>query len=222
MRNIIDGFTQPLYWILDDAGDVIPAADAVTWALWMGNTPFRQIALDFPGGCKVSTIFTGLVTDLFGAEPMVFETMAFAPDGAALAQYRHSTTDLALSGHERTLRGIQSLQAKSKEVTTASIDALVNPSGVDAFVRMIEAHVENVVPGVFMQLIYTATEKFVQVGDVVDLGDGRTGIVAGFPPPHNNPDIDGKVTIKAAAADLHGRDVAVSAIGAKWIDRGYR
>jgi hypothetical protein len=73
--------------------------DVLTWAQWM-ETGERQVALDTVGTDRVSTVFLGCNycwTD--DAPPILFETMVFSAEGAALDQQRYSSWDEALAGH---------------------------------------------------------------------------------------------------------------------------
>ena len=70
-----------------------------------------------------------------------------------------------------------------------------------------------------MRLIYTATQKPVERGDIVQVGNQHLAITH-MPPPHK-PDSSGKVTVKPVGEGYAGSgfEYFVGIIGAEWIER---
>jgi hypothetical protein len=70
-----------------------------------------------------------------------------------------------------------------------------------------------------MQLIYAATGKPVQVGDIVTLSDGGQAVVEFFREPHK-PSSSGHVSVSVTGGRGAGSaEYYVGVIGARWIDR---
>lgn len=86
-------------YILNDAGEPIPAPDAVTWATWYQVSDERRtIALDTIGNVVVSTIFLAINHRFSGdGPPLLYETMIFDGDGRDCEHY--VTRQEALEGH---------------------------------------------------------------------------------------------------------------------------
>lgn len=68
-----------------------------------------------------------------------------------------------------------------------------------------------------MRLVYTATQKPVQAGDIVVVA-GRQLEVGHFAKPHK-PDSSGKVSLRLPGADMDSFEYFVGIIGAEWIER---
>ncbi len=68
-----------------------------------------------------------------------------------------------------------------------------------------------------MNLIYPATGKTVQIGDIVTLRDGIKATVEHFRKPHK-PASEGKVSVKVKGAAF-SHEYYVGVIGAEWVDR---
>lgn len=70
-----------------------------------------------------------------------------------------------------------------------------------------------------MRLVYTATQKPVQIGDTVTLRDNQRFTVDHFAKPHK-PDSEGKVALKPYGWSTSScSEYFVSVIGAEWIER---
>src|SRR5215475_9122370 len=97
-----------IIYILEDQQPV-PCTDAVDWAEWMEtHRQERRVALDRVGDLNVSTVFLGNDAALFSPVPILFETMVFAPGGAAGDfQRRYATWDEAAAGHAEVVRGLR-------------------------------------------------------------------------------------------------------------------
>ena len=98
---------RPMLWIMPPDGVIRPAADLPEWNRAMFHAPDahgdihdRHLARDRVGAFFISTIFTGIDTELRGP-PMVFETMVFKDDNARQPrrQIRNPTRAEALETH---------------------------------------------------------------------------------------------------------------------------
>lgn len=89
-------------YILDDAGNPVPAPNLMTWSAQFRN-PNRIIDVTRIGGVRVSTVFLGLDHSFGHGPPLLFETMIF---GGPHDQYqdRYSTRDEAIAGHQRAVK----------------------------------------------------------------------------------------------------------------------
>lgn len=83
-----------------DANDVPrPAKSVIEWAEFF-ETNRRQIALNEIGDMRVSTVFLGVNLNMFGARPILFESMVFDKEGHGLRTLRASTKKVALEQHQ--------------------------------------------------------------------------------------------------------------------------
>jgi len=105
---------RPLYWILDDHGEPIPA-DTLTWAAWFEQTPAaRQLAYERVGDAQISTVFIGLDMGMgLQSIPRLWETAVFGGDLAGMVQ-RYPTRDAALAGHADIVQQIQAIADKER------------------------------------------------------------------------------------------------------------
>jgi hypothetical protein len=98
------------YYLIDEHGNVRPAATMTEWALWFeaeSKKPhggLRHVDLtDLPGGVRVSTVFLGLDHNLFDdGPPLIFETMIFNGHHADW-QARCSTVEQARECHREAV-----------------------------------------------------------------------------------------------------------------------
>lgn len=89
-------------YTLDANGAPQPASDILAWGRWFERHA-RQIAHDFEGPARVSTVFLGLDHRYFGeGPPLLWETMIF---GGRHDQWqeRYTTRAEAEAGHARAL-----------------------------------------------------------------------------------------------------------------------
>lgn len=119
---------RPHYYILDANHVALPVFDLYEWGKWF-ETNDRQVAKDIIDGWLVSTVFLGLDHQFGGGEPLLFETMVFAPEGAndydfgGHDQDRYSTYSQAIAGHER-LRSM--LELELNKIKQTVLDKLSN------------------------------------------------------------------------------------------------
>jgi hypothetical protein len=103
-------------YILDAAGNPVPAPDVYTWSEWFETAwPERQLADDEPvPGVHVSTVFLG-VDHSFGCgqAPVLWETMVWGGflDGEI---DRYSSREEALAGHQATLERVVTAELNAK------------------------------------------------------------------------------------------------------------
>jgi len=106
------------HYILDAAGEPVPAPNWIEWTRMMERPHVRRVALDrFKGGWSVSTVFLGLDHGFMG-EPLTFETMVFAPDRESPFNgecKRYVTRAEALQGHAETVRAIKAVIGQLEE-----------------------------------------------------------------------------------------------------------
>lgn len=89
-----------------DGKTPVPCEDLLAWGAWF-QTADRQVARDYVGDKRVSTIFLGLDHGL-GGKPMLFETMIFDESGEETYCERYGTWEEAEAGHaiaKATLEG---------------------------------------------------------------------------------------------------------------------
>lgn len=89
-------------YILDE-NENVTAVSMEEWAEWLQeNREERIIKHTRLFGIWVSTVFLGLNHNLFGDEPLIFETVIFG--GASdMYQDRYSTREQALKGHRKAV-----------------------------------------------------------------------------------------------------------------------
>jgi hypothetical protein len=79
--------------------------DWMWWAWWF-ETADRQVADSMQGDVRVSTVFLGIDSSLFGhGPPMLFETMVFI-NGSGGDCERYATWDEAEAGHKRWVKQV--------------------------------------------------------------------------------------------------------------------
>lgn len=79
-----------------------PVDDIRAWGRWF-ETADRQIADDYVGDTRVSTVFLGLDHSFGrGGPPLVFETMIFG-GGLSDREWRYATYEEAEAGHREAL-----------------------------------------------------------------------------------------------------------------------
>lgn len=75
-----------------------------TWARWIeGADPHRRVVETYVDDICVSTVFLGLDHSFNHGPPMIFETMIFGGEHDE-KQWRYSTWDEAVAGHDRAVR----------------------------------------------------------------------------------------------------------------------
>lgn len=107
------------YFILDPNGIPIPCFDLMEWARWF-ETAERRVAVDERDGYKVSTVFLGLDHSFGGADPILYETMIFAPYDGGGDMWRYSTRYDAKANHEAVVQALWA-ELDQHAATTAPI-----------------------------------------------------------------------------------------------------
>lgn len=117
-------------YILNEDGEPVPEPDLLAWGRWL-ETADRQLAEDFVGAVRVSTVFLGIDHRFHGeGPPIVWETMVFgapepmvllgrermlSPDMGetfdSLGQRRYASRAAALAGHAEALAAVHRLAA---------------------------------------------------------------------------------------------------------------
>jgi hypothetical protein len=89
-------------------GRVIPAANMLDWAVWMGRAD-RRVARDQVEDIMVSTVFLGLDHGSgFSPVPILYETMTCDSAEKWGGPWRYATRAAALEGHARILALVES------------------------------------------------------------------------------------------------------------------
>lgn len=91
------------YYLLNPDHSVTPTNDVVAWAKMFENTEKRIVRKTEIKGVFVSTVFLGLDHSFSGGPPLLFETMIFGGKHND-SQWRYSTWEEALAGHERAVK----------------------------------------------------------------------------------------------------------------------
>ena len=89
--------------------------DLMEWARLMEDHHTRQIAHTEVGETRISTVWLGLDHSFFGGPPQIFETMIFGGP-CDQDQWRYSTKELALAGHQLAVDLVRSQQPDDQEV----------------------------------------------------------------------------------------------------------
>jgi hypothetical protein len=89
----------PGHYMMDEAGNVIPARSLIAWAMWMGNPDKRRVGDDLIDSVRVSTVFLGLDHSFCGGPPLLWETMVFGGEHDGY-QERYHTREEAIEGHK--------------------------------------------------------------------------------------------------------------------------
>lgn len=76
------------------------------WAEKFEDTEARVVGYDEVGEAHVSTVWLGLDHAFFGGPPLIFETMIFGGEHD-MEQWRYSTEEEALAGHQHALSLLQ-------------------------------------------------------------------------------------------------------------------
>lgn len=111
----------PGRYILDADGNPQLEPDLIKWGKWM-QTNKHQVAHDYIGNARVSTIFLGLdysplpfLTSFPYHAPVLWETMIFDCDHGEhdLYQERYTSREAALRGHQKALEMMREPREKS-------------------------------------------------------------------------------------------------------------
>lgn len=109
----------PKYYVLDDRGRPVRAASMMEFAIWF-ETAERVVKKDRLGDIEVSTVFLGMDHSHFpGEAPILWETMIFGGEHDQY-QYRYSSREEALLGHERAVQLVQQAQQMKEQGETVS------------------------------------------------------------------------------------------------------
>lgn len=101
MSNIKD-----FYYILDNKNNTV-CVDYEQWVDWNKNFPSQKVVGRTKiGNSRISTVFLSFDHDLFGSEPILFETMVFSNDCNNGYMERYQSYDLAAHGHEKAVRAV--------------------------------------------------------------------------------------------------------------------
>jgi hypothetical protein len=108
-------FGHPYY---NRAGDPITRGEAAN-----EFSKDRQIADTYWKGIRISTVFLVLNHDIFGSEPLIFETMVFVNikcqlgSARELSQYcwRYATEELAKAGHEAVVTHVRRCRRRAAQ-----------------------------------------------------------------------------------------------------------
>jgi len=95
-----------MYYRLDARHHVLPATTKDFVALMEGDPEARRVAEDTVDGKWVSTVFLGLDHQYGDGPPLVFETMVFH-DGDGREEWRYSTWDEAVTGHQAIVAALR-------------------------------------------------------------------------------------------------------------------
>lgn len=99
-------------WYILDGHEVCPVETYDEYHRWRqsiksdGPSFTRRVAVDDIGAVHISTVFLGLDHGWGDGPPVVFETMVFGGDMDE-NQWRYSTWDEAIAGHERVVAAVQ-------------------------------------------------------------------------------------------------------------------
>ncbi len=92
------------HYILAADGKTPVACDLMTWARAFEDRNARRVAAtELPGGIRVSTVFLGLDHSFGEGPPILWETMIFGGNHDE-DQWRYSSYDDAIAGHERAVQ----------------------------------------------------------------------------------------------------------------------
>lgn len=88
-----------------DGKTPVPEPDTTKWGKWI-KTANRQVAEDFIGDIRISTVFLGMDHNFFDDVPILFETMVF---GGPLdsEQERYYTWAEAEQGHKEMVKRVK-------------------------------------------------------------------------------------------------------------------
>lgn len=93
------------WYILDSENRLVKVASMLEWAAWAAARGDWHVKYTDLGDAHVSTIFVGMNHRLFGAgPPLVFETMVLSDDDALRGQWRYSSWDDAITGHDTAVQ----------------------------------------------------------------------------------------------------------------------
>lgn len=98
-----------------------PVADTARWGLWMERNRLVRLT-EFADGSRVSTVFLGLDHDWGGhGPPVLWESMYFSAHGTGEAQWRYTTHEAALAGHQRLVDDLVAQEAVAIVAPTRAI-----------------------------------------------------------------------------------------------------
>jgi len=101
-------------YVLNEAGEPVPAADGLAWARWFETNPDRTVAaddIDVNGArYRVSTVFLG-VDHGYGdgdGDPILWETLVFSDDMSIdSTMQRYVSRSEAVIGHAGTVAALE-------------------------------------------------------------------------------------------------------------------
>jgi hypothetical protein len=107
---VIDRDDTPMFYILDENRQPVPAQSTLQWADWMErHHDLCRVKVDTIGPCQISTIFLGLdaTIGLVRSPPRLFETAVFGPGLDDVRLQRCSTYEQALAQHEAVVKEVE-------------------------------------------------------------------------------------------------------------------
>jgi len=92
------------YWILDEAHNLVPVDDVLTWGQFFEDIEKRRVAETWRGRVWISTVFLGIDHGFGQSPPVLFETMIFHSRRLDGWTDRYHTWDEAVAGHKAAVR----------------------------------------------------------------------------------------------------------------------
>ncbi len=99
-------------YTLDASGRPQVEDDLMVWARWFETSGDSRIVArsELPGEVRLSTVFLGSDHQWGDGPPLLFETMVFGAPWDE-SQWRWSTRDAALAGHDRIVAALRNGEA---------------------------------------------------------------------------------------------------------------
>lgn len=122
---------EPKWYILDKENKPV-LSTSEGWYKWISDNNGFPIRIDYTqvsDKVYVSTIFLGLNHNFGEGPPILFETMIFGFDDGIEYQWRYSSFDDAMVGHDMAVKKAMNLLGSSTEtqVNTVLSRAVINP-----------------------------------------------------------------------------------------------
>ncbi len=101
-------------YILNDDKVPVVCDDLMKWGRWLEESyknGKRRVAQTNIGKIRISTVFLGMDHSFSEtAPPLIFETMIFGTDDDQELQWRYSTWDEALKGHQNAVAAVKKVR----------------------------------------------------------------------------------------------------------------